>query len=465
MAVGCVLWLNRTGENMSNLRGRALENEYRDIVSELDGDAEGRAQGDSYLIASGDAGVTWAVTPKVFGSAELEVLSDAAETMGRIMEKVTARYLVDPDFRKLFGLSPEVEALTLVPTGYDQLIPFARLDTLFDEETGDYQFCGITTDGSTGMTASVDVTRAIQLTESYRRFSSRHHAIETYDLADAAVAALRETYQSWVNAAEGSRHPEHPTVGIVDYPESANPEEFGDLIERMADEGIYARFVDIRELRIEEAGGTRRLVDPEGPIACVYRRAVTSEMAEKPCPGADALVEAQRSGIACVVGGYRAWPVATTAFVAALHSKAVESVLDPHEVAFVRAHVPEAHLLGPETDLSAFADKDRWVVRPAGAYNPHITVLGIDCDEREWAERLSEAARRGGVVQAFRPAYASEVVVGDEETGAEPVLVNNVTGLYLFRGRFGGLFSRCGVPDGADTWGRVFDMGSIVVRE
>lgn len=450
---------------MSNLRSRALENEYCDAVVSLDGDAEGRAQGESYLAASGNDGASWALTPKVFGDAELEILSDAAETMGRIMEKVTARYLVDPDFRALFRLAPEVEALTLVPTGYDRLVPFARLDTLFDEETGDFQFCGITTDGSTGMTASVDVTRAIQLSEAYRRFSSRHHAIETFDLVDATIAALRETYQSWVNAAEGNRHPEHPTVGIVDYPESASEKEFSDLIERMSDQGVYARFVDIRKLRVEEAAGARHLVDDEGPIACVYRRALTSEIAEKPCAGVDALVEAQRCGLACVIGSFRAWPVATTAFVAALHSKEAEAVLDPHELAFVHAHVPAAYLLSPETDLSRFSEKDRWVVRPSGAYDPEITVLGSDCaTEREWMDRLAAAAQADGVVQEFVPAYASKIVVGGED-GAEPELMNNVTGLYLFRGRFGGLFSRCGLPDSGNTWGRIIDMGSIAVHE
>ena len=41
--------------------------------------------------------------------------------------------------------------MTLVPTGYAQLIPLARVDVFFDEETGDYQFCELNTDGSAGM--------------------------------------------------------------------------------------------------------------------------------------------------------------------------------------------------------------------------------------------------------------------------------------------------------------------------
>ena len=105
---------------------------------------------------------------------------------------------------------------------------------------------------------------------------------EVVDVTGGVIDALRETYMSWANADAGTKHPERPAVGIVDYPESATASEFADIVERLADEGVFARLVDIRDLRIEEAGGHRRLVDSQGPIACVYRRALLSEMVEKP---------------------------------------------------------------------------------------------------------------------------------------------------------------------------------------
>lgn len=458
---------------MGNFRGRALEDEFCDIARELDGDVEGRAQADAYLSAShpvvdGDGLSTWALTPKVFGASELEVLRDAAETMGRILDKVTARYLVDADFRALFHLPAEVEELTLLPTGYEQLIPFARLDVIFNEETGDFSFCGVATDGSKGMTAAVDVTRAIQRTGSYRLFAERHHAIETFDLADGVLAALRETYRSWANADEGTHHPEHPVVGIVDYRESATYEEFGDLIERLSEEGVYARFVDIRDLRVEEAAGSYRLVDSEGPIACVYRRALVSEMIDKPCAGVDALVEAARRGLACVIGGFRAWPVATNAIFSVLRSEAAESVLDPHELAFVRAHVPETHVLGPDSDLSLFGEKDRWLARPAGAYSSTESVAGADCDEASWQRILAACAQEGGVVQARVPEYLTPVIVGgtaDGEEASAPVMAHNLTGLYLFRGTFGGIYARCGCRGDEGSWSRLLEMGCLVVSD
>ena len=89
---------------MSNLRCRALEDEYLDILRDLDGDADGRKLAANYLssahpVANREGTPTWALTPKVLSSAELGILRDAAETFGRILEKVTARYLDDADFR------------------------------------------------------------------------------------------------------------------------------------------------------------------------------------------------------------------------------------------------------------------------------------------------------------------------------------------------------------------------------
>ncbi len=461
---------------MANLRGRALEQEFCDIVRELDGDAEGRQAGDSYLtsvhpVTNQDDTTNWALTPKILGSAELEVLGDAAETMGRILEKVTARYLSDPDFRALFGLSEAEEELALVPTGYEQLIPFVRLDVLFDEQTGDFRFAGVSTDSAMGMTASVDVTRATQLSGAYRRFAERHHGIETFDLADGVVDALRETYSSWVNSDAGTHHPDHPVVGIVDYAESATEGEIAALVDRMADEGVFARFVDIRDLRIEEAAGVRRLVDSEGPIVCVYRRALVGEMLEKPCDGVDALVEAARRGLACVIGGFRTWPVSTTALFPVLSSDAVESVLDAQELAFVRAHVPEAHVLRHGDDINRYlAEQDEWLVRPAGAYRAPEAVAGVDrMDRDEWWRVLLACCEEGGVVIHRDPSFQTPAVVGgDSPTGArggEEVSVSNLLGLYLFRGKFGGVYARGGYEGVMGDWGQRLDMGVLVVRD
>ncbi|WP_455138941.1 hypothetical protein [Thermophilibacter sp.] len=463
---------------MGNLRSRTLGDEFRGIVRDLDGDAEGRAAGSAYLASTHPASErygsgAWALTPVVLGDAEVDILRDASETMGRVLDKIMRRYLDDASFRALFRLPAEVEELTLMPTGYERLLPFVRLDALFDPATGDVRFCGVSTDSSVGMTASVDVTRAIQLTESYRRFSERHKGVETFDIADGVVATLRETYRSWANAGEGIRSPERPPVGIVDYAESASEGEFADLIERLADEGVYARFVDIRDLRIEEGGdGQRRLVDSEGPVTCVYRRALVSEMLEKPCDGSRALIEAARRGLACVVGGFRTWPVSTNALFPVLGSEAMESVLDAQELAFVRSHVPEARFLERGDDVSRYiAEQDQWLLRPAGAYSVTEAVAGEDrMDRDEWWRVLLACCDEGGVAVRLDGAPVARVTVGgagpsSELVAGEELDARVLLGLFLFHGEFGGVYARCGAAGPLGSWGRRADMGCLVVRQ
>lgn len=464
---------------MSNLRCRELEDEYLDILRDLDGDAEGRALAASYLASAHpsterEGAPGWAMTPKVLTSAGFGIVREAAETMGAIIEKLCRRYQQDASFRALFGLQPELEELTLIPTGYDCAVPFARIDLLLDEESGAFIFVGAATDGAPGMTASVEVTRAMQLTEAYRRFAARHPRIETFDTTDGVVSTLIKTYTSWANHDTGTRHPEHPCVGIVDYPESAIASEFSDVIERLAEQGVFARFVDIRDLRIEEAGGVRRLVDSQGPIACVYRRAFLSEMLEKPCAGADALVEAARRGMACVVGGFSTWPVSTNALFSVLTSDAVADVLEPSELSFIRDHVPATYRLSHGCDLAPYlAEPERWIARPAGGYRAVEVVAGASCSDRDsWWRVLLGCAEEGGVVQELACAYRSPVIVGgwgagseDRELPADPVPAENLLGLYLFDGKLGGVFARGGLDGKRGSWSERVTMGCLVVHD
>ena len=133
---------------------------------------------------------------------------------------------------------------------------------------------------------------------------------------------------------------------------------------------MVVRFADVRDLRIgEDESGARRLCDAAGPIDCVWRRAVTGELWDKPCDGRSALIEAAQEGLACIVGGFRTWPCATKTVFAFLWSRAGQSLLSPEEQSFVREHVPYTEILDESAQLSRFAEKDRWIVKPCGGYN------------------------------------------------------------------------------------------------
>ncbi|MCH4054132.1 MAG: GDSL-type esterase/lipase family protein [Atopobiaceae bacterium] len=468
-------------------RGHELELEFNDICMGLGGDVASRKAADEWL-ATTDAlyhggPVSWALTPKIFTRSEAAELARIAETTARIMDKLTARFLADEGFRKLFGLSPEMERLCLTQAGYEQLIPIMRADIFLNEETGAFQFCEINTDGSAGINATVEITKAIQSTETYREFARRHPAIETYDVERTACDAVLACYESWDKAGRDGHPREQPQVLFVDYDESASHGEVDSLCRRFAEAGISARFADIHDLRIEDVDGRERLVDSVGPVDCVWRRAVTSEMLDKPCPGADALIEAGRRDLACLVGSFRTWPVATKTVFAVLWGDSVADVLDADELAFVREHVPETRLLAPDTDLAPYQDKDAWILKPAGGYNSMGVLSGLEATQDEWADALEKTRQGGGVIQRYAPQYATPMVVGGRlpegagytdmaaraadrlEHALDFAPANNMEGLFLFNGRFGGVYTRCGYQATIGEWTNRFHMGCLVVDD
>lgn len=452
--VADVAWRER---GLVRFLGRTLEDEFNGIARSLDGDVSGRKAGDDYLLTTNalyhGRPVSWALTPKIFDEAQFDILKDAAETMGRIMDRVTRRFMRDGRFRRLFRLPPALEELCRTPTGYTVPIPIARVDLFFDEETGDYTFCELNTDGSAGMTTTVEVTRAVQRTETYRQLLRKHPELRarSLDPTGAVIDAILATYDEWARARTadiGSTGADRPEMAIVDYSESASFDELKDIIRQLADRGVRAHYCDIRDLRLGRMAGRDALMTPDGPVSCVYRRAVTSEIADKPCAGTRALAQAGRLNLACVVGGFRTWPCATKTVFAVLRSQATRSILGDDERAFIERHVPQTELLDATSDLRPYQDKDDWIVKPAGGFNGAGVIAGLDCTKDEWRGALARCAAEGGVVQAYAPQYRTPMMRGGRlEAGEDPLLaepMSNMEGLFLFRGSFSGIFTRCG---------------------
>ena len=84
--------------------------------------------------------------PKVFTRRDIRRFQEIVSVTYGIFQKVIREYLDNPAYRKLFPFSPELEELILVPSRYDSLLPIARFDIFYNEETGDFKFCEINTD-------------------------------------------------------------------------------------------------------------------------------------------------------------------------------------------------------------------------------------------------------------------------------------------------------------------------------
>ncbi len=421
-----------------SLDALGLERAYRDVVASLDGDGASHGVGDDLLVEAGalyhGGPVQWSFIPKVFSSRDVAHLAWIAETMGSIMEKVTARFAADASFRALFDLDPELERLAALPAPYAPAIPLARVDIFLDDETGDFKFCELNTDGSSGMLVTDAVTRANLATRSGSAFA-RGRDVRAFDVMGACADAVLAAYRASGGTAD------EPCVAAVDFPESIVPEEIRAFERVFAERGARLRFSDIRGLEY----GPRGLTDAEGRIDCVWRRVVASEMLEKRCPGADALMRCAEDGRVPVVGGFATWPCATKTVFSVLSDPAAANLLDADEAAFVEAHVPRTHMLAPESDLSPFSERDRWIAKPRDGYNSQGVRAGGDCTADEWREVLLEMAATGGTVQEYVEPWSSPNVEGGRAgEGLACTPYRYMEGLYLFGGRFAGVFTRCG---------------------
>lgn len=434
----------------------ALEAEYADIVASLGGDAPSHMAGDAYLAATNalyhGGPVQWSFIPKVFSRRDLGYLAWIAETMGRIMDKVTRRFADDPDFRSAFDLDPRIEALACLPSAFATQIPIARVDIFLNEQTGQFKFCELNTDGSSGMLVTEEISRANLLTEAGRAFAREHGAL-LFDIYGACVDAVLGCYRE-----AGGTSP-IPQVVAVDYAESIVREEIEEFSRVFEAHGARLRFADIRDLRYE--GG--RLFDGEGPIDCVWRRVVISEMLEKSCAGADAFMACAAAGTVPIVGGFRTWPCATKTVFAVLHSPLAAEVLSEAELAFVHAHVPATYLLDETSDLGRFHERDRWIAKPRDGYNSIGVRAGSDCTDGEWRQVLVEMAATHGTVQEYVHPYATPNVEGGAAGAGRPLEpYMNMEGLFLFRNRFAGVFTRCGQAAVIGEFAGRLNMGCLI---
>lgn len=435
----------------------ALEASYRAIADGLAGDEPSHAAGDAYLAGTNalyhGGPVQWSFVPKVFSLRDASYLAWIAETTGRIMDKLTRRFAEDPVLREKFGFTPEIERLAALPVPYETRIPIARVDIFLDEETGDFKFCELNTDGSSGMLVTEEVTRANLLTKTGATFAAARD-VAAFDVYGACAEAVLACYRE---AGGGARRPQ---VAAVDYAESIVAEEIDEFARVFAEQGADLRFTDIRDLRYED--GVLR--DASGPIDCVWRRVVISELLEKPCAGADALLACAHEGRVPLVGGFCTWPCATKTVFAVLHDPIAATFLDEDELAFVNAHVPATYLLDAESDLSRFADRARWIAKPRDGYNSVGVRAGRDCTAAEWDEVLAEMAAMGGTVQEYVVPYASlNVEGGAAGTGKPFEPYRNMEGLFLFRGRFAGVFTRCGQAAVIGEFAGRLNMGCLIV--
>lgn len=445
-----------------------LEQQYIEALEALDGDVESRAAAHAYLagtraLRNGEP-VPWAVVPKIFSPNDVNRLSEICATMYTILEKTSAAFATDAEVRALYGFNPAIEAAVAAEPAIGAQIPIARYDIFLNEETGDFKFCEINTDGSASSVITEETSAAVASLACAKRFAAGRR-VDVFHPTDAFLATINSALERCCPDVV------NPVLGIVDYTESLGVDECEHYIKLFAEVGIKARISDIRSLTYKDGV----LSDAQGPLDGVWRRVVLSEMEEKPCAGADALIAAASEGKVPLIGSFRSWPAATKTLFVGLYDERLRKYLTPEECAFVDAHVPATYVLSESSDLSAYAQREKWILKPSDGYGSHGVMAGADASDDEWMAALSEHVADGFIVQEYAPQYMTLNAPGNpaapvpenpsnpgEPAPLEPY--SNMEGLFVLGGKFAGVFTRSGTQKVIDYTTSRLNVGCLIVE-
>ena len=368
--------------------------------------------------------------PKVFTAGQISDFKEIVKTTYGIFEKVIKAYLTDPDFRKLFPFSKELEKLILVPNLYDSLLPIARFDIFYNEETGDFKFCEINTDGTSAMNEDYVLNMAIAKNTAHQEMLKKY-SMKTFELYDSWVKCFMKLYDSYQKKVD------HPRIGIVDFLADASITEFEEFKRRFEKAGYETEICEITELSYHDGA----LYSASGKkIDLIYRRAVTSDIMKRIDEVRD-FIEAVKNQDVCIMGSFCTQIIHNKWLFKILHMEESQHLFTGDEQKFIKDYVPYTDLL-EENNIEEIIDKkEKWIIKPLDSYASKGVFAGIDYSKEEWKKLVEEHCGKEYIFQEYCPPYRSQNIYLPTED-AKFIPYTNMSGLFVYNGEFAGVYSR-----------------------
>lgn len=395
--------------------------------------------------------------PKIFTEKDIALFEKAITDLYGIFDKVIKAYTEDAQYRKLFGFEKELEELILREKTYTSSIPIARIDIFYNEETEDFKFCEFNTDGTSAMNEDRELNQAICLTKAYNEFAEKYE-IRTFELFDSWVEEFLAIYSEFAKKMGKTGMPQ---IAIVDFMENATEQEFKIFKERFEQKGIAARICEIRDLVYRDG----RLYTNDGfPVDAIYRRAVTSDIM-KHIDEVQDFIKAVKENKVCLIGEFRTQIVHNKILFKILHDEKTQQFLTEEEKEYVRKHVPfTCHLETGRFDYEdVIAHKNKWIIKPEDSYGSQGVFAGVEYDGEEWKKKVDEALGKQYLLQEFCLPFETSNVDLMQAQEAEFKNYSNLTGMFVYNGKFKGIYSRISKSEIISTQYSEMALPTIVV--
>ncbi len=366
--------------------------------------------------------------PKIYSREDIEVFKGLCSDFYAIFDKVIKHYFESEEYRKLFPFSKEEEELILTDTGYETSVPVMRMDVFYNEETKDFKFCELNTDGTSAMVEDYELSKAFSLNNLPRELVGN---VATFELFDTFVSAVGRIYDGFKNKRE------NPCLAIVDFLDKAYLPEFEEFVRRFKKYGYPAKICDIRKLRYENG----ILFDEDGErVDIIYRRAVTVDVMNNLSECTD-FINAYKDGAVCVLGGIKTQIIHHKALFYILRDKLTQEILTERERELIEKHIPYTERL-QNADISEIKkNRERYIIKPCDSYASKGVFAGVDYEDGEWGKLVDENKTGDYIVQEYCTPYKTEnIYMADKKP--EFKMYSNLTGLYVYDGVFSGVYSR-----------------------
>ncbi|MEY8381298.1 glutathionylspermidine synthase family protein [Ileibacterium valens] len=369
--------------------------------------------------------------PKIFTQKDKQNFKEICKTCISIFDKIVRAYRKDPAIRKIFRFDPALEKMILHEPGYQTPIPMLRVDIFYNEDTGDFKFCEFNTDGTSAMYENDTMAEFFQKeNEAFKHFQPE---VEYMNLMQPWVESFMEVWKQ----TKASKDKEVPSVVITDFLEDAYYPELVAFCELFNQNGIPCELEDIRNLDYD---GQNLFSSKTGTrYDAVYRRAVTKDVMSNYHDVLPFLI-ALKDNKVISVGDFQTQIIHSKMINEALQSEAILDLLSEGEREFLKKHLPYTMNLNSKTAAKIVKDKDRWIIKPRDSYAAKGVWAGVDVSTELWKKLLHDFKDTDYIVQEYIPHYLSENIDYTRQDHFIPY--HNMTGLYVYNGKFAGVYSR-----------------------
>lgn len=404
--------------------------------------------------------VPYLYIPKLYGKADVETFKSALSGMMDVVERTIDLYQSEESVRRLFSFDKRLEELILLPHDYEVSVPMGRFD-IFYYGPGDFSFCELNADGASAMNEEKELSAIMRENAIVGAFKSKYD-FDVFELFHTWVEALGDIYSSYTRNRGLELKPKADTVvAIVDFIDKSSSIEFKVFKEAFIEQGYQCIIVDPRN--IETVDG--KMVADGKVIDVVYRRLVTKDLMDRydEIPG---FIQGLKACETCIVGSVKTQIIHTKRFFEVLHAPEFRTYLNPGQLEFIDNHVPFTRPLLGGSDLPDYVkSKDNLIIKPVDYYASKGVCAGRDYSESDWATLLEEKAKKDFIIQTYCPLSLVDNVIYNEEGKLEKCSFRTITGLFVYNGKFAGMYVRAGLNAIISGLHEGYTMSSMMVTE